>query len=139
MNKLLPIMAIVIAAGWMIPFTVDYLTFKPEISDAGPTTAQEETEWVPRSPSWIVGIGTTLGAGSVMGIAIFKSKDGRMPLYNDTMNVDAMEAGLKDSKEQGDDRPVINDIMDREDRGEGLDPVTKGKLKGQQVLEDEKD
>jgi 5-methyltetrahydrofolate corrinoid/iron sulfur protein methyltransferase len=47
-----------------------------------------------------------------------------LPLYLDTMNVDAMEAGLKVYKNKG-GKAVINSIMARPDRMEKLMPFTK--------------
>ena len=47
-----------------------------------------------------------------------------LPLYLDTMNVDAMEAGLKVYKNKG-GKPVINSIMARPDRMEKLMPFTQ--------------
>ncbi len=46
-----------------------------------------------------------------------------LPLFLDTMNVDAMEAGLKAYKNKG-GKAVINSIMAREDRMEKLLPFT---------------
>lgn len=48
-----------------------------------------------------------------------------LPLYLDTMNVDAMEAGLKAYKDKGGGKPVINSIMARPDRMEKLMPFTQ--------------
>ena len=47
-----------------------------------------------------------------------------LPLYLDTMNVDAMEAGLKAYKDKGGGKAVINSIMARPDRMEKLMPFT---------------